>query len=84
MARVIPASLFAGTEWGPHSESDHQRILRALLARDRAAAFAATDAHLRNAGERAVQMLTDAGFWSTSRQRAADRDIATKEGGGAP
>jgi DNA-binding GntR family transcriptional regulator len=87
MARVIPASLFAGTEWGPHSESDHQRILRALVARDRAAAFAATDAHLRNAGERAVQMLTDAGFWDTSGQRGrvpAGRDVVTEEGGGAP
>jgi DNA-binding GntR family transcriptional regulator len=77
MARVIPASMFAGNEWGPHSEADHQRILTALVERDREEAFAATDAHLRNAGERAVQMLNDAGFWAGTAVETTRGDVGS-------
>jgi DNA-binding GntR family transcriptional regulator len=64
LLKVIPEALFAGGEWGPQSEADHAKILDALVARDRDSAFAAAERHLRRSGERAVQMLTESGFWS--------------------
>jgi DNA-binding GntR family transcriptional regulator len=64
LLKVIPEALFVGNEWGPQSEADHRDIIEALAARDRERAFEASAAHLRGSGERAVQILTDAGFWS--------------------
>jgi DNA-binding GntR family transcriptional regulator len=64
LLKVIPEALFVGNEWGPRSEADHREILETLVSRDRAKAFTAAEQHLRGSGERAVQMLTEAGFWS--------------------
>jgi DNA-binding GntR family transcriptional regulator len=64
LLRVIPESLFAGTEWGPHSEADHLAIIDGLAARDHDRAFSAAAEHLRASGDHAVEMLTRADFWS--------------------
>lgn len=63
--RFIPRGFYGMLpSWGPTSLHGHDAILRALESGDAAAAAAAADAHVRDAGETVTEFFTAKGYWT--------------------
>lgn len=64
LGNSLPTRFFVShPQWADVAHVDHRAILAALQARDAAQARAATEHHLRDSAELAVQILAERGVW---------------------
>lgn len=64
LANNMPSRFFEFTaDWGTRAYTEHREIIKALKARDPAAARDTVAAHLRSGGEQGIHMLRAVGFW---------------------